>query len=181
MRTRTRTTWLRHGKSLKAPKDLDRVLCQEGEIQAQQRRIKLGSPKFDLAIASHASRAVATGELVSDQTEVLTLVELYTPSGKDGEELDALFAKLGYASLEEYKKAGGWPLLERYARIAIAAVKDASTKRNAKNVLVVGHAVLLNAIGFVLDRQGSQTLWAIPLGECEGFMDDGKKITLVRD
>jgi broad specificity phosphatase PhoE len=172
--------YIRHGKSLKAEDDKSRILAPEGEVQARQRRIKLGNPKFDLVMASPVTRAITTAQLTADDSEVFSVRALYTPDDRDGKLLDILFEKLGYAPLSEYEKEDGGAL-NRVADAAIAAIYSAIKSFRAQHVLVVGHAVFLNAIACRLNRRGGEVLHETVLGECEGFVDDGECITLIRD
>ena len=178
--------YIRHGKSAKVQppaSDLKRSLNEEGQQQAERRGAKLGSIHFNLVLSSPAIRAVETAGIIGAGPAVSALPQLYIPDNEDGKFLDALFERLGYATLREYEENGAAAPLQRSALATIRAIQMCLMMvARRENILVVGHAILLNAIGVCLQgRTGKEALHDFLMKECEGFLDDGEKITLIQD
>lgn len=171
-------TLVRHGKADKTSSLNHRLhnLSEVGRAQARERREKLGNPQFDLVLHSILPRAQETARLVAgidDETDTIEIPGLYMAENDPRElVIDKAFEKLGYASLELY-------LIE--AEIAIsslvmesqAEIERAVRESGATDILIVGHAVLLQALGKSLTGMGLMGT-GLPfntcsVGECGGF------------
>lgn len=163
-------TLIRHGNTSKAANDLDRQLTEAGVKQAMDRR-KTFSREFDLVLSSTAVRARDTAAIIAnvEATKVLTLEELYLPKDPgDKKAIDDMFAKLLYAPLRAYRDADVTGALFRYGENGAKIIRDAIENAGADNVLIVGHAVLLNAIvAYVVGE--TDLVLDTSLGEAEGF------------
>lgn len=186
-RAETVVTYIRHGNTGKAKTDRERQLTEKGYEQARARGQKLGQ-RFDLVLASAVDRAVRTAEGIIDNQPDLKIIpveELYTPPGPVGEAITALSDKLGYATLSKYmQEEGGMVAMNIYALRAGAAITKHILEHDGQNVLVVGHAVLLNAIGYYTGwfHPTIHTLLDVQLGECEGFRFSlSKGLELIQD
>jgi len=176
-----RITFVRHGNTNKAENDLDRQLTDRGHQQAIHRgkRLALGST-FDLGLSSHAVRAIVTRTLLLEAQDdpegipVTEAAELYAPTGEDGDRLDELVAEIGSYLFRPYWEKDA-KLFQRYAGPAIRKIRDAAMETDARNILVVGHAILLNALGFMLTSD--VRLLDFEIGECQGFVLENGQVT----
>lgn len=192
-------TYIRHGNTAKAATDRERQLTEKGYEQARARGQKLGQG-FDLVLASAVDRAIRTAEGIVDNQPDLKIIpveELYTPPGPIGEAITALSNRLGYKPLREYLEEDGTGALYEYAKRAGTAVTKHILEHDAKNILVIGHAVLMSAAGLSVRgicmcracRQTSggsinllDTLLDVQFGECEGFrFSPFKGLELIQD
>ena len=183
-------TFLRHANALPAQdaretSDQARPLSPKGIDQAATRHEALGNPEYNLVLCSPTIRAIQTAEIVSGNPRQRELVSELLPY--QGKEMDALFTKLGYAPLSDYRKEDGGLVDEiaQKAHVAIAQCIKGRMKIEGVpyyqdyRVLVVGHAVVLNAIGCAfLHRKGrpqagllqlQEELAELALGEACGF------------
>jgi broad specificity phosphatase PhoE len=181
-------TVLRHAHAIPAEgkgneADRARLLSPKGRDQAATRRLQMGDPKFDLVLCSPTTRTIETAQIVSGGQQVTVAEEL---SCYQGEKLDSLFAKLGYASLAEYRKHDDG-LMDEIAKGAAKAIAKALAAAEVDifpdfKVLVLGHAVASNALGINLIEAGMKVMeppWPVcsycddlakwDLGEAEGF------------
>lgn len=186
-------TFVRHGNTNKAENDLDRRLTEIGVQQARERRQALLNPKFDLVLSSIAPRARDTAAIIAgiDMSSVITLEALYLPKDPcDKKAIDDMFDSFGYAPLRAYRNADVTNALVRYGKNGAAAIFYAISAKIEKdvsidNILVVGHAVLLNAI--VAHMVGDTNIIIdISLGEAKGLSicididDDGLTTKLIQ-
>jgi broad specificity phosphatase PhoE len=171
-------TFIRHGNTNKAENDLDRQLTKLGIQQAQERRQALLNPKFDLVFSSIADRARDTAAIIAGikASEVILLEELYLPKNPvDKKAIDDMFAALGYSPLRAYRDADVTGALIRYgmngAMAIFSAIFTEETKNNifVDNVLVVGSAVLTNAIVSAVASGDTDLILDAALGEAEGI------------
>jgi len=186
---------VRHGNTTKAERDEDRVLTEVGKDQARWFRSKtreLGLAPFDLVLSPPATRAKQTAAIVAPWG-VPMMVELpelgVEIPGENGARLNEVYSRLGYAPLADYLRELDMDyIMSRYAKAANAAIDAAVAKAGyAERVLVVGHSIMLNAIGAGVDRLNAQSaaplLSSTSLGECEGFYikEDGSVEFIRRD
>jgi phosphohistidine phosphatase SixA len=183
-------TFLRHANARPATDALEtsdqaRPLSPKGIDQAATRREALGNRNYSLVLCSPTIRTIHTSEIVSGNPRQRTFVSELLPY--QGEKMDALFAKLAYAPLSTYRKEDGGLVDEvaRQAHVAIVRCIKSRTKIESVpdykdyRVLVVGHAVVLNALGCAFlhkeGRQGAGSLQLqgelaeLALGEACGF------------
>jgi len=174
--------FIRHGNAMKAKEDRDRQLSSKGIEQAQKRGKQLRSINFDKVIASPAIRCIATAEIVSGDCEITPIASLYIPPVEtaDGLAIDQAFNRLGYASLSKYLESEAKEALERYSQENASEIRRIETQDRVSNLLVLGHAVLIQAIimNFVNDNQ---LVLTADIGETEGLLLDTEtgKITLI--
>lgn len=163
-------TLIRHGRAGKADRDEDRMLTKKGREQANKRAAKLGDSQFDVIISSSASRAMETASCFSNaKQEIIPLDELYFPSDEeDNIALENMFDELECATLRTYLDNDKTGVMMRYAQAMADAVKSRVLGNENKNVLIVGHAVLLNALAYILSRADKNIL-DYNLDECEGI------------
>ena len=181
-----KVTVLRHAKAAKPldgsyVADMAREVALEGEVQTHARRDMLGNPIFNLVIASPSHRTVRTALLVlgfeeARVDEVITLNELIygDPRGADpvARGIDKLFQKLGYAPLAKYLPEDSEGHVLTHANAAWSEVAFTIGDLSGTNVLVVGHSVLIAAMGYIAcaGNDGFQkTLAEANFGECEGY------------
>lgn len=177
--------FVRHGNDNKAPVDDQRLLTHIGEAQSLTFRDKardLGLSPFDLVLCSPKTRTKQTAVIIAPGVTLIELPELSTDiPGEDGALLNETYARLKYAPLGVYLLEPGMTgVMMRYGHAAHMAIDSAVAKAaNPDRVLVVGHAVLLNAIGWYLTRYDIPNVALLSitsLGECEGLYikEDGK-------
>lgn len=169
-------TCLRHGKTDKHQDDRRRQLNAVGKEQATVRRIALGSPTFDLVIVPDTDRAKATARIIAGDDVPMVIVDaLYSEPSKDVE-LNAMADALGYKPLAVYyKEPFGKPLFRAHGNRAWPNVFLAARSRDAKNILVIGSAMLLPAMGEAAlseTNEDATALIEMNPGECCGFKLD---------
>jgi len=170
----TKVTIIRHG-----PKGQDGLLTEEGIQQTKDfgDRLRRKEGPFGLAISSPEKRASRTAEIVGTGCHIIIADEIGIPKGEDVLEL---FAKLGNAPLTEYLK--GTPAKERLAEYGQKAWKKIkSSFGEEKHVLVVGHEVLIAAIGVAATQSACSSIARLitetTFKECDGFtitLENGK-------
>lgn len=166
-------TIVRHGQAERGEKDFPRKLTEMGRAQVRGRRVALGEPTFDLVIASPATRALETAEIIAgvNLLSISLCDALYEPSNRsDCEVITGLFAEIGYAPFRIYTVEAPYEF-GRYTIEVGAAIKKLIPPQ-ASQILVVGHAVLLNCL--ILSMIGEDDRYAdlvldANLGEAEGF------------
>ena len=173
----------RHGKAPKTSpdqRDEDRVLNELGTTQANKLAAKIGHIQFDRVLSSPLKRAVDTTEIATGQKCTVTIIpELTCPT--DGvHPIDKMFNELGYKPMSDYfaHPLGGH--LKVWGRVALEKVLDALGDKPNQTVLVGGHAVLQNALGWAFCAElveadvaiapdAMDCVLATSLGECEAF------------
>ena len=164
--------FLRHGKTGKAEIDLDRQLTEEGIQQAITRRAAMGQPMFDLVLASSADRAKSTAAVIAgiDVHRVVGLDALYLPTDPaDKNAVDEMFSQLAYSPLRAYREADITGALMRYGANGTAAILELIEDADAKDILITGHAVLLNAVVSHMIDGDTDLILDANLGEVEGL------------
>jgi broad specificity phosphatase PhoE len=131
--------------------DLDRVLTQEGEMQARIRRKLIGEPTFNRIGSSFTTRAKQTAMIIggvdneSDLT-ILNGIGVTDPElGGDSKSIDDLFNGLGYAALDAYRvNPEDSGVMDRYGETGWNDLKKFIWQNDREErLLLVGHAVLL--------------------------------------
>jgi phosphohistidine phosphatase SixA len=184
-------TFLRHGNTGAANDDMERLLTKEGFKQAGERQFKMNFPEFDLILSSPAIRAKHTAAIVGGvhTSDVVEVKALYPASYNedDQKELEELFTTLGYAPLRTYREMDQIDAITRYAILARIKILHKIENFRAKNILIVGHAIMINAIIAELNGEDTNLLLDTVLGEVEGFRvsiqgeDVVTKIQLIND
>jgi broad specificity phosphatase PhoE len=148
---------------------MNRFLTGQGGEQALARRRKLGEPRYDSVISSPAKRAVQTALIAGGMPpNILEMPELCWEPGTDTYlKMDELFKELGYAPLTAYREKGG-AIYDEHGESAWAALQSQVPATDAK-ILLVGHAVFINALGCAVAKKYDETLACVSFGECEGF------------
>jgi broad specificity phosphatase PhoE len=164
-------TFVRHGNTDKTKRDEDRCLTEKGREQARQFKVKYRvTPQ--LVLSSNARRALETAQVIVEgrQCPIKTLAELYLAANQaELEVIEALFAAHGYAPLATYLAADR-KFFEQYAMRAASMIRQLAATEGANDVLVVGHAIVLNAIG--REFSSDPRLLTTMIGEAEGFSID---------
>jgi len=167
--------------------DMARAPSEKGFAQITARRNQLGVI-FDKVFSSPAVRCMQTASGVASTpvTKVTQLISLCfeEPTTPVGCAFDALFHQLGYAPLISYLVSKHGYLVREHGESAWQALMN-DLDGSQKNVLVVGHAVLLPAMVFSqlhdVRSPMANALLNCNLGECEGYtvlVEDGKIVNL---
>ncbi|MEA2715262.1 MAG: hypothetical protein QOG91_290 [Candidatus Parcubacteria bacterium] len=143
-----------------------------GKYLAFRCGLRLGYPKFDLAIHSSTSATLETAEMVAYGTSEFALIPelFYGSDDPRGVKIEYLQGILGYAPLGAYFRFGAEAAIMSLAQNAVGAVSRVINKSQARNILVVGHAILLPAIGSILADGHSGFVESMVLGPCHGFI-----------
>jgi|GEM_PF-2707005 len=137
--------------------------------------------KIAFAISSPEGRAIKTAGIITEHNCPIQIAEEVGIPEKDMTTVLKLFGKLGNKSLATYCAEGKdvEEKLSEYGRKAWEVIMEASAERNC--VLVVGHEVLIGAIGAAATNQ-TQLIMNAVFDECNGFIvtveDD--QVTAVR-
>lgn len=174
--TNSRFIFVRHGNTDKATPDLARQLTEKGREQAVALRQKMGleSVTFDHVMTSSAGRTEETALtlLGGNVPEKITpLPALYRLPDEGGKVIcDAMFKEVGYADLWTYLDHRDADTLHRLGETGCIAVAEVVGEDvSNKNVLIVGHAVLLNILiyhMFSTNQQVKGVALMTVMGEC---------------
>ena len=173
-------TLLRHGRPDKSlPNHRLQCLSEEGHRQALDRRAKLGNPTFDLVLHSELLRTQETARMVANLDEASATVAIpelfYKDEDPRGQVLEQTFKKLGHTTLHEYYKEARAEM-QGMALDAQHVIMEEIQRSNAKNILVVGHGMLLQSICIAFTGEDGPFMSRV-LGECEGYrltLEDGR-------
>lgn len=185
---KARFTFVRHGQTGQAEKNWDRPLTEVGRQQAERLRDLLGGgDQFDLVLHSPTPRTTDMAQIIAGGTDqrIQAVPELYGPEGEDGDTLFALYAQLGSSTpLRRFLEEDDTGALTRFAINGADTVLELVEEFGAENILIVGHAVLLQAIAaaiggfFSLD---DNELRDLVLGEGEAFtLEPDGRIVVIR-
>ncbi|MEK7552281.1 MAG: histidine phosphatase family protein [Patescibacteria group bacterium] len=167
-------TLLRHGSVEKTFGDHRKhLLSDEGRRQASACREKLGNPRFDCVLHSPLERTRETARIVAglEEDEATTVIRplFYDATHPGVGVLDMAFRRLHHDSLSEYYKLPNVRKHMEALALDAFALLDVEIKcRNAKEILVVGHCVLLLALCAVI-ADNDEPFMSRVLGECEGY------------
>jgi broad specificity phosphatase PhoE len=170
--TNSRFLFVRHANTDSNPVDTDRTLTEKGHEQIIALRQKLSGVDFDLAIASSAKRTQQAARLIlgEDTRNIVVLEALYRLPDDEGQRLlTAMSDELGYANLRAYLEHRDAETLHRLGRNGSRAIAEAiGEPASGMTVLVVSHAVLLNAVIYYLFSSEEVRNLALEanLGEC---------------
>ncbi|KND48232.1 MAG: hypothetical protein AB201_01380 [Parcubacteria bacterium C7867-006] len=171
--------FLRHSLTLLADDDSSRVLSPEGIELARQKRAANGNPEFDVIVHSRKIRTRQTGLIYAgkeDDPNVKTyavpqlwMLDYYGSTRV----IDAAYDRFGNSGVRSYFDHCSEAMYE-FANGATDALIPRFmhySERGMKNVLVVGHAILTQAICVNLIGDGPlpADLLDDVLGECEGY------------
>ena len=166
---------VRHGKTTKADNDLERVLTTEGENQAGAMSIKLANIEFAAAYVSPAMRTVQTADIIDRTVNTEKIPELYLLD----EKIAVMSKDLGtpvegnmtYPPLEAWLAHEHGDHLNNFGINAAKAIQERINQLSETelNILIVGHAVLLNAMALHLaETEHNKTfILRTPLQEAE--------------
>lgn len=143
---------VRHAKAPKMfpdQKDEDRMVNQTGHDQAKALGLVLKMFEFDIVLSSPLKRVQQTISIATDGRYLVTEVpELNCPPKSSP--VDIMFAELGYEPMSRYFEHPLGEHLKDYGRNAFAAVMRHLPESPPLAVLVGGHAVLQNALGWAI-------------------------------
>ncbi len=175
---------IRHANTGKHEDDDKRQITELGGRQAQERHRILGGStgqdiRFDLVLISPKLRCEQTAQIVigneallaeGGTTPIIKMPELIYAGGAMDKAIDDLFAKYKYAPLTQYMAdERGKYLIPAYGILAAQAVLgQIALHPEAKNVLIVGHAICLPAIFWALTQNAyaKEQALAVDLEEC---------------
>jgi len=170
----TRITLLRHGSVEKTFGDNRKhLLSDEGRRQASACREKLSNPHFDCVLHSPLERTRETARIVAglEEDEATTVIHplFYDGTHPGAGTMDAAFRRLHHASLSEYYQLPNVRKhVEALALNAFTLLDVEISCRNARNILIVGHCVLILALCAVI-ADDDEPFMSRVLGECEGY------------
>lgn len=199
----SKIAFLRHGKTA-APidgVDFNRMLTKEGKEQSKEAgrvfRSKI-MPLFPIVVASPSPRTMETAQLFineidsnNDFINIVPLQIIYDGTMQPGG--NAIFKKLGYASLLEYlhnqsdmvDRVKAQDLLGNYFLDVTHAIMNlfdsldsATPVKKDSTLLVVGHAIYLPAVAFGIakllrsDNESIDVVLKSITGEAEGYLVD---------
>lgn len=179
-------TLVRDSISVSGGQDAMRSVTVRGGELAYKLRIKLEEPRFDVVISSDRRRSVQTAKIVAghDNTDENPIVipELWMREGSDLEQPMMMAAQdLGDGTLVEYFSVMRCELITYGLNTSNKLVQVIEANEFPKEVLVVGHSVLLQALA--LSLCGKETgIVGVALGPCQGFhleMQDPNNVRLV--
>jgi len=182
--------------------DLTRGLTPKGIEQANGAKAWLDQYDVRAVIASEATRAIATKDVMTADgfpkggPGMLTLHTLH-PSRSGTPECEKMFDKIGYATLDTYYadrsvegcEGRGQAIFRHYMKkvtgelheLISGGVSNFPTKGNT--IAVFGHAVFLNAVAVAVAEamaipEASEQVGTIELGEAQGILCDGESRTI---
>lgn len=151
--------FLRHVNTGKNENDMERQITDKGREQAMDVAPYLGSINWDAVLTSPAPRANSTIKIILPSEvyeQRITVPELYLFD----DTVNEMSKELGYKPLVDwFNHPKGGNHMKGYGKSTAIAIKNAMMKKvtdildedkNEINILVAGHAVLLNAAAFFL-------------------------------
>lgn len=189
-----RIVFLRHSKTLSADDDSSRVLSPEGIELARSKRTAHGNPEFDVILHSRKMRTRETALIYAgkeDEPNVQTheIPQLWTLDYYESTRvIDAAYNRFGNTAVRHYFDECPEAMYE-FANGATDALIPRFihfARGGMKHMLVVGHAILTQAICVNLlgGEPLPQNLLNDVLEECEGyecdFEPEGWKFQVVR-
>jgi broad specificity phosphatase PhoE len=150
--------FVRHSKTGKAEKDLDRQLTEQGLVMAEAMAEKIGAIPFDFCLTSPAMRVKQTIGAVQNRRgenifPVHEIDELYLPAEDTPNRvaLDAVFGRLGYAPLSKYMGEPEFAnMVDHNDQVIEKVVEhiegfDPDDNKDV-TILVGGHAIMTNLL-----------------------------------
>jgi phosphohistidine phosphatase SixA len=163
---------LRHSKAGFHEDDLKKPLSEMGLIRAEQMNEKLADIKFDLVLYSKAIRTQQTGDIICRDEDVprKLVPSLYAPLDLG----DAAIIKRSVAEVRssvpraylESKYADTW---EKFANHVAMEVQNLIEAENAKKILIISHAIIINLLGSRLAESQKEKLLDLEIKACMGF------------
>jgi broad specificity phosphatase PhoE len=164
--------FFRHGKADPMFEDLYKPLTSEGIRKVKAQAKKLTPIAFDLVICSAALRTQQTANLLlgSSRPPRLLSENLWHPQDPTlREQIDTLVATVAGSCPADFTAQDPNQYYETYAKIICNEITAAIKEHSAKTILIVGHAIILNAIAGLLAPLHKEFLSALKLGTAEGF------------
>ncbi len=171
----------RHGKAPKTSpdqQDEDRTLSELGIAQAKKLRAKLEGMTFDTVLSSPLVRARDTVAIAIENKNSIVLIDELTCPTDGIHPVDTMFNELGYRPLQDYFDHQHGDHLKAWGITALEKVLDTIEGKPGQKVLIVGHAVLQNALAWALcealrntveNDAAMEIIMETPLGEGEAF------------
>jgi broad specificity phosphatase PhoE len=165
-------TLLRHSTADKSlPNHRLHPLSEAGVHKALERQAQLNWHAFDLILTSELIRTKETARLIGHSHgtgPTVTVPELF-PAEEDprGQVVDKVFAELGHTSLAKYYEKAAEEMKSLASDAGIAITKQI-LEHDAWDILIVGHGMLLQAIGIALTTKDEPFMTQV-VGECQGF------------
>lgn len=153
--------FMRHGHADENPDDQSRAISLQGQEALSRIKKELCENNFDLIITSLASRTKQTADIIFSEknTKVVEAKKLYLPlSDKDkliiNNDLKANI-KLVPNDLLKTQSKQSWL---RYASDALIEIMKICLEHNSKKIVVVGHGVIINLIGLIVEPEREKLL-----------------------
>jgi broad specificity phosphatase PhoE len=160
----------RHGQADKNKPDSARTLTEEGKMQAVKMREKMGNPNFELGLFSPMPRTLETLKILAGGNITTFEVSELNCDLNDDDIVIKEFKKLGNASTKAYLEKSPAEVIEwlkQFGRDAADAIDLEIYQEGSRDVLVVGHAILLGFI--ILDLFPDVDTDKLVFEECEGI------------
>ncbi|MFZ3054374.1 MAG: histidine phosphatase family protein [Minisyncoccales bacterium] len=159
-------------------KGTDGALTEEGKLLARKfgNNLKKRYPSVDLLISSPEERARQTGDIVTCHSCPAMIADEVGIPRKYSKEIIKYFSLLGNVPLVKYFTVdNAKQILSDYGKNGWSLPRSALTERS--HVLVVGHEVLIPAIGAAATKNGLLAM-NTALEQCEGLIltIDGNKV-----
>jgi phosphohistidine phosphatase SixA len=166
--------FIRHAEAGSHEDDGSRTITEDGVVQCLH-RVTMLNRTYDAVIGSTALCVKETATRLAPGLPIVMSEALYLPTKPDDRTVIRKLSKeLGNAPLRSYLAADKTEVLLRYARHAERFIRRMSEEPPTnRTALVVGHAVLLQAIGTMFT--GDVKLFDLVIGTCEGFSVDTER------
>ena len=145
---------MRHGHADENLDDQSRVISLEGQKALNTIKKELCKNNFDLIITSSANRTKQTADIVFSEKniKVVEAKKLYLPlSDKDklliNQDLQS-HIQLVPNDILKTQTEQSWL---KYASDALIEIMQICLEHNAKKIVVVGHGVIINFIGLIIE------------------------------
>ena len=162
----------RHGKAEPLIEDLYKPLTDKGITKVKAQAERLAKLQFDLVICSAALRTQQTADLLLGHSQPTRVISENLWHPKDPAlrvQIDALITNVTGNCLADFEAQDPNQYYETYAKIICNEVLNAAEKHAANTILIVGHAIILNAIAVLLEPLHKDFLSFLKLGTAEGF------------
>jgi phosphohistidine phosphatase SixA len=164
--------FFRHGKADPMVSDLYKPLTEDGIIKVTQQAAMLKDSSFDLVICSNALRTEQTADILLQDTNPLRIIsdQLCHPLDKAlRQHIDTLVSNIAGNCLADYLSHDPNNYYMHYAQIVSDEILAACNSQKAQCILIVGHAIIINAVASILAPKQKKALAHLALKTSEGF------------
>lgn len=153
--------FMRHGHADESPDDQSRLISLQGHEALNEIKKELCENNFDLIITSSAIRTKQTADIVfsGQNIEVVEAKKLYLPlSDKDKSMItNDLKSNIQLVPNNILKSQTKQSWL-KYASDALIEIMRICLKHHSKKIVVVGHGVIINLIGLIIEPKREMLL-----------------------